>query len=457
MNVLLILHTYSPNGELGSFAKELAEGFRNTGANVSLIVANDLVDGLGAPRFSSKVDKRKLRQIFNNQKFDVVFTTNHGGINSTVRKLAGSAPIISWLVDRNPFNHNGRTNFRLFKNSDHLITSSTANVSSLIEKFSLRKENVHYMPFMTNPNSFDHSKGQDINISFVGSYFLNENVIYRALETAKGTKYFGPLLEVIRTLEDDFDVNEDRLIKEMGLSAYLFSLRMTRRHFKGAVGNMLSNRKRLRYLEAVADLNLELFGTRNLAELVAFAPRVAACYRSNYFVNTRERLVDIYDRSKIGLNINHHQATTGLGYRVFDIMCSSALLISNYQKKSDLDFLFGTNHPVPIYKSAEELREICRYYLENDTARQSLVTRCQALIGDKHTFDTRALEVLKIINPNYEKHNKAREIRYFGKADLWNDEALKSHGAVQNMGGLHRLIYQNYLKDLNVRRLWGRN
>lgn len=456
MNVLLILHTYAPNGELGSFAKELVEGFRNTGANVSLIKTNDLVDGLGAPRFSPKVDRKKLRQIFKSQKFDVIFTTNHGGINSMVRSLVGSAPIISWMVDRNPFKHNGRTKFQIFKDSDHLITSSTANVPSLIEKFSLKKENVHYMPFMTNPRSFDHSKTKDINVSFIGSYFLNEGVIYRALQSAKGTKYYGPLLEVIRELDDDFDVNENELIKQKGLSAYLLSLRMTRRHFKGAVGNMLSNRKRLQYLDAVSDLGLELYGTRNLAELVAFAPRVAACYHSDYFVNTRDRLVDLYDRSKIGLNINHHQATTGLGYRVFDIMCSSALLVSNYQKQSDLDVLFGVNHPIPIYRSAGELREICDHYITHDTERQDLVTRCQQLIGDSHTFDTRALEILRIASPDYQKADTCTEVQHFGKEDLWQDDVLMTQKEHSGAATLPALFSQNYLRGFGVRKLWSR-
>lgn len=447
MNILLILHTYAANGELGSFAKELVQGFQNTGANIHVIKTNDLVGGLGGRRYSANLDTGKLRKLCREIRFDMVFTTNHGGINEELRKLTRNAPIVSWMVDRNPFKHNGYLNQKIFYPEDHIITSSTVNVPSLVEKFDLRKDRVHYLPFMTNPRSFSREKSKDINISFIGSYFLNESIIYNAFKVAEGTKYYAPLLETVRQLEEDFDVNENELIRRNGLSGFLLAQRVTKRHFKGAVGNMLSNRKRLEYLSAVAGLGLELYGTRNLAELISFSPRVSACFNMNYFVNTRERLVDIYDRSRIGLNINHHQATSGLGYRVFDIMCSSALLVSNYQKQSDLDVLFGKDHPIPIYKSGEELQEICRYFFEHEAERAELSARCQQLIGDTHTFDTRACEIIQIVEPSFQPADTIQEVVFYTPNDLWTEQSLKA-GPVHTSAGLPRLAARAYLPKL---------
>lgn len=373
----------------------------------------------------------------------MIFTTNHGGINETVRKLSGGVPIVTWLVDRNPFKHNGYLR-KPFKSGDHVITSSTANVPSLVKKFDLNESNVHYLPFMTNPSSFHYDQKKDIDISFVGSYFLNESIIYRAVVMAEGTKYYRPLLELIETLQNDFDVNETDLIREKGLGLFLLSMRVTQRHFKGAVGNMISNRKRLEYLSAVSDMGLELYGTRNLAELVGFAPNVTACFNSNYSVNTRERLVNIYDRSKIGLNINHHQATTGLGYRVFDIMCSSAMLVSNFQEQSDLDLLFGENHPIPIYKSGAELQEICRYYIDHENERVRISDQCRRLIGDKHTFKTRAADLVQIVDSDFETSEQEGTYVFYGPDDLWKEAALNTSKATKGSAHLTRALIENY-------------
>ena len=449
MNILLLLHTYAPNQEFGSFTKEIIQGFRNSGANIHVIKTNDLVDGLGSRSWSSKLDIKKLNQIFKNTKFDMIFTTNHGGVNETIRKLSGNTPIISWMVDRNPFKHNGYLRSKIFDQKDHVITSSTANVPSLCEKFNLNEKNVHYLPFMTNPASFQDGKEKDINISFVGSYFLNESIVKKAINLATGTKHYKPLLEAIQILENDFDTNENILFREKGLSMFLVAMRMTPRHLKGAIGNMISNHKRLLYLSSITDKGLELYGTRNLADLINFSPQISACYNANYFVNTRERLVDIYDRSKIGLNINHHQATTGLGYRVFDIMYSSAMLVSNYQKQADLDVLFGKNHPVPIYKTPDELSEICSYYLEHENERLEITKKCRELIIDTHTFDKRIPEIIQIIDPSFKAVATSGEYHEYTPLDLWSVQGLTSLETATTHANLPRIFIQNYLKKFD--------
>ncbi len=424
MNILLILHTYAADRRFGSFALELIKGFRQTGANVYVIKTNDLVDNLAHKRFSKKLDKHKVKEIFKEKKFDLVFTTNHGGIGGIIRRLTKHTPVISWMVDRNPFEHDGYLSMRLFHRNDKVITSSSANVPSLREKFHLSNNQVFFFPFMTNPDSFTDGLEKDINISFVGSYFMNERVVSNALKKLYGTEQYEDLLAFIKDLEDDFDLNEYDLFKKYKLKKIVRYKKQAMRRFKGAVGNMISNRKRIEYLSAVADMGLSLYGTKNLSELINIAPRVAACYHPNYFVNTRERLVNIYDRSKIGLNINHHQATTGLGYRVFDIMYSSALLVSNYQRESDMELLFGKDHPVPIYRNAGELREICAYYLEHEKERQEITRQCRALIGDRHTFKTRAREIVQLAYPDFRPSGASGDFKQYGPMDLWTDDAI---------------------------------
>jgi spore maturation protein CgeB len=112
-------------------------------------------------------------------------------------------------------------------------------------------------------------------------------------------------------------------------------------------------------------------------------------------------LCSIYDRSKIGINVNHHQATSGLGYRVFDLLASSALLITNFQEDSDLIRLFGENHKIPTYRSPEELRQKIIYYLDHEDETKELVAYCNQLVAKGFSFEERATQMIQIVYPDF--------------------------------------------------------
>ncbi len=428
MKILLILHTYAADGEFGSFALQLVEGFANTGAEVHVIKANDLVDGLGATALSSELDKNKIKSYFTRNKFDLVFNTNHAGMGGLIKKYIGQAPVISWLVDRNPFLHAGKNNNKLFSKTTHVITSSRANVDNLIYKFNLKEDNIHYLPFMTNPLSFNDKINKSINICFIGSFFVNEKVVSQLLLRNYKNKYYLRVLDALSSLEDDFDQDDESLVKEIGLCSLLKKQKISPSRFKGAIGNIISNKKRLDYLSEVSDLGLHLYGTDNISSLATHSPSLASCFQSSYFVNSRERLCNIYDRSKIGLNINHHQATTGLSYRVFDILASSALLVTNKQRKSDLEYLFGADHPVPIYSTSRELKTICKHFLQYESEREQLIQECNQLVAEEHTFDQRAIDLIRIAYPKFAvQTGRSMPVTFIQKNDLVRDDGLMAN------------------------------
>jgi spore maturation protein CgeB len=111
--------------------------------------------------------------------------------------------------------------------------------------------------------------------------------------------------------------------------------------------------------------------------------------------------VPFTNRSKIGININHHQATSGLGYRVFDILASSALLITNFQEDSDFKRLFGEDHKIPTYRTPEELRREVKYYLDHDDKRKELVDYCNQLVAKGFSFEERATQIIQIAYPDF--------------------------------------------------------
>lgn len=430
MNVVGFFHTYAQDGEFGSFMLELIKGFENAGVTLHVIKANDLVDNLSAKSYSSAVDVGKLESFIKNTKPDFIFSTNHAGIGKVIKRRFKHIPVVTWMVDRNPFLHSGYEINKLFSKQDYIITSSTANVEKLERRFPKLKGRVYHLPFMTNPDTFNHNKHKDINISFVGSVFVNtKKIVDMFKNNFDNIDLRTNMCSFIKDVEADYDLDLKDAVDKYKLSRVILDNNLTNEKFLGIVANMISNNKRFLYLSSIADLGLHLFGTKNWHAAIKFSPELVSKFHFNKFIKTREQLCDIYDRSKISLNINHHQATTGLGYRVFDIMASSSLLISNYQKKSDLEVLFGKNHPIPIYKNERELRELVKYYLENENERRNVVSQCNTLIKDDHTFDRRAIQICQIINPSFKKLSEKRSAIFYS-----SDYFLKSPSLISEKG-----------------------
>lgn len=142
-----------------------------------------------------------------------------------------------------------------------------------------------------------------------------------------------------------------------------------------------SSSRRVQLLSSLADLGLALYGTSNWTDL-PHEPELVMSYK-NTPIHSLKQNQDVYNRSKIGININHIQAKTGFSWRVMDIMASNACLVTETQD------IYQTLFPgigIPQYKNRFDAREMCRKLLEEDHLRQDIVQACQAVIDQKYRF-----------------------------------------------------------------------
>jgi spore maturation protein CgeB len=145
---------------------------------------------------------------------------------------------------------------------------------------------------------------------------------------------------------------------------------------------MLSGEKRLRALSTVADLGLELYGTENWQDTYYYDSKINMSHIRKR-VYSIEHNQDIYNRSKIGINVPHLQATSGFPWRVMDIMASNVCLVTDYH--TDFDRLFG-NIPIPTYNSSGEAYEVCRKLLNDENRRKDIVMQCQQVVDSRYRF-----------------------------------------------------------------------
>jgi spore maturation protein CgeB len=441
IDVVAIIHTYAQDRELGSYFNCLLRGFSNTGVRLHLIITNDLVDNLGDRSLKKDVSSKKIVDYINSISPAFVFTTNHGGINKQIQEGI-HCPILTWMVDRIPFLHHGGSHDDLFSLKDHVITSSLENVDRLEKIYPILKNRVYYLPFATDVNDFEEQSSiQDINISFVGTYFYCGNLT-NILNAYKNVPEFcNNIIKLAKAVEKDYDLDFYFYLKQYNVERVLKDFDLDIFKFKGLLANAISINKRIKALDAINDLGLVLYGTENWIQVNPFSLDLLSRYQFGHFIKSRQQLVSVYQRSKIALNVSHHQAVNGLPYRIFDIMASKAMLLTEYKENSDLFYLFGKKMPVVMYKNEIELRKLTQYYLEHENERLEIVYRCNKLIKEGFSFEDRVKNFFSVLNLPLKFQKKGDIIYCKSSLFLKNKNQLNSIGKFSFKNIISIIIY----------------
>jgi hypothetical protein len=389
-DVVAIIHTYAQDKELGSYMKELVNAFAGIGCKLHLMITNDLVLNLAEKKLSPNISEEKIIKFIKQVDPVFVFTTNRGGIT---KKMMSDlpCPLVTWMVDRIPFLHHGGSHDELFCEKDYVITSSYGNVKRLEHIYPILKNKVFFFPFCTDLEDFVGGSiaSQDINISFVGTFFYCGQLTEILKAYSYSSRLTQGIIELALRVEQDYDLDFEFHLKQCDVECVLTDFNLDLYKFKGLLANAISLNKRIQTLDAISDLGLRLYGTENWRNVSQYSLALLSCYQFNDFIKTRAQLVLLYQRSKIAVNVSHHQAVNGLPYRIYDIMASNALLITEYREDSDLFRLFGKDMPIPMYRSPLELHELCQYYLENESERIAIVRKCNNLVSQGFLFQDR--------------------------------------------------------------------
>lgn len=219
----------------------------------------------------------------------------------------------------------------------------------------------------------------DVNISFIGSRFgVPRNVEVGAFANygEKAIKEYARCIDYIkghpfsekREIIKACHVEEPVILEHLDPTGIL---------------SLISSEKRVRVLSVIVDLGLHLYGTRTWLEKYHFDSRLNIAFVDRKVWSLKDNQ-DIYNHSKIGINISHAQAISGFPWRVLDILASNACLVSDYH--SDYKKYFGNLH-IPIYQDEFEARELCKSFLRDEEARKQIVHDSNKLIEKDFTLE----------------------------------------------------------------------
>lgn len=302
--------------------------------------------------------------IFNNSFFDLAEVVD--------------CPIIIYEVD-SPLYFSNKDDIRKKPDRYLYFIFQEESRKVLKEDYGVNEKQIYFVPFFTEVYA-DETVQQTTNVSFIGSLFSlgSINVFESFIQKRPSLKEKQMMESCLRELQKNSQVTVSNLIYKYNITSELVVRHLDLQYLL----MMLSREKRLKVLSGVADLGLELYGTENWDSTYYNDSKLNMAYirKKVYSVEDNQ---DIYNRSKIGINVSHLQAASGFPWRVMDIMASNACLVTDYH--AGFKRLFG-DIPIPVYESASEAYELCRQLVKDQSRRREIVLQCQETVANKYRF-----------------------------------------------------------------------
>lgn len=302
--------------------------------------------------------------VFNNSFFD---------ISEVV-----SCPIVIYEVD-SPRYFSNKENIR--KNPERYLyfVAQEDSIQTLKEEYSVNESRIFYVPFFTEVYADDSIK-QTTNISFIGSLFdvNSPRYVRNFMKQSPSQEEWAMMGNCLNHIRKNPLVTATELIYKYNITSEIVARSLNLPELL----MMLSSEKRLKVLTSLTDLGLDLYGTKSWSSVYYWNIDLNMAYIDKRVYSIKHNQ-DIYNSSKIGINVSHYQATTGFPWRVMDIMASNACLVTD--NHSSFNRLFR-NVPIPVYESVGEVRDICKCLINDESRRREIVLQCQEVINNKYRF-----------------------------------------------------------------------
>ena len=406
-------YSWSDTGRLDPYMKEIALSLARLGLNVDVYLGNDYSGHNGVKGLKSKSYESKIAQWLAKEDYSVAISFNNSLIMPKVIDSLG-CKIVSVIVDsRNHlFDHldgSGKDIFSLDFVVAPIYTSLANDLKAAIPDSG---ERVMFFPPATSPDRPPRAerpadKLDTIPISWIAS-LVGDHLLDDFMKMARGSP---ELIEALRVCVAQVEATGQLTLKG-SVSAAAHTLASTAcwdiDYLELQIQNVVTNTKRIAVVERLAPLGLHLYGNERWTNLFPYNTAITQAFRGTGSLRSHSDLMQIYNRSRLCINLPQAQATSGMQYRVIDVMASNGLLITERRPESDLDVVFGIENPIVRYNSLEDLTQKCRYYLENESERLALVARCNQLVSTGYSFSERVEQYATLSNPGFVTKYTAR-------------------------------------------------
>jgi hypothetical protein len=362
------------------FYEGLISALRKNGNNVMEIITNDFLNRAwnGSNELRPEIQSERLMGDILRFQPDLIISFNNSSIKGLEKSV--DCPIAIWDADH--FYHfNDLDELRANINRYIFFCSQKSDIFDCQAILGASRDQCYLMKPATSVIS-DESVEKKHVISFVGTAFGNSE---EKKKLQQHEESYVALAKEILSQEESVENLAQKY-------AHIPEVEQTILDF-GSVS------ARANTLAHVAPLGLNIHGGNGWLEVGLDSSLDIFCAYNPERVYSLKQTEDLYNASKIGLNINHAQAKSGYSWRVMDILASSAALVSNYS--SDLEDELGKDlSKLIFYKTPMEAHEICSRLIRDENLRTEIVRRSNEIVRKYHTWEIRVSEMQDILGVN---------------------------------------------------------
>lgn len=354
----------------------------------------------------SELHCRRFLKVLEDFQPTLVFTINRAGMaSSVVRRLPPDTRIISLFID---YYDRVPDELKAWTPRDFVWGTGTGWLrDNFVRKYrdSLSEDQIEFTLWGSDTHRFHpRTRERDLDILFVGSPLSHEPFADLVEFLARNHPeqlgifldvYFGHRSGYVEDAPAElsrrgFDISH---VLEHPYAAYFVNNWI----LQSFMSDQISTEARLKYLSALADFDLHLYGEPEGLWIRLISTVNANLLRRYSFrpVKEADELPELYARAKVGLNVQHHHANeVGLSMRVFDIMASGAVLLTHRIAAPALEELGYREHVHFLsFDGVDECRAMARIAVEDGTTRQVIAGAGCRLTHEQHTLQKRLGQV----------------------------------------------------------------
>ncbi len=386
--------------ELYCYYDQFTNALKEAGNEILVMTSDKIIrNGWSSNNHFSHINEKKLDEYIKDFAPDLVIAANNVLYNH-VPKIV-DCPIIVFGADK-AVGFADKDDLRRNADRYYFIYETSDCGKQIKDLFNPKESRMIMMPTATDLRAEDVE--QNTNISFIGTNF-NFTHKFKEHFLQKGPKdlpvKFAQFYEMYKKFPRD---GIEKNLAKLGLS----------QNVVGKIGeldllNIMSGNKRTQTLAAVADLGLEVYGHDNWIDTVDFSFELMLSYRKEKIITAKQNQ-DLYNRSKLAINLSHEQALDNFSWRVRDIMATNACLVSDYRK--NLEVYFGKYVKIPTFTNTFEAHDLCRKLLADEIWRKEVVQGCQLAIEEEHRFKYRLRDMEQVVGVQLLNNQKIGSIRF---------------------------------------------
>ncbi|HEX9023091.1 MAG TPA: glycosyltransferase [Geobacteraceae bacterium] len=121
-----------------------------------------------------------------------------------------------------------------------------------------------------------------------------------------------------------------------------------------------------------------------------------------------DEMARVFSASRVVFN---SAVNNDLNMRVFEVMATGSLLLTDIAQASGLEELFRDGEELALYRCDAELKDVARFYLANEELREQIAARGRRAVLQAHTYDHRVADLLAVATGVTSSTFSAQELR----------------------------------------------